>query len=182
MLAERSGLRIYEVPVDWRDDPDSRVAIVRTAVDDLKGVARMKRLERQVGAFLVIGVASTLLYLLMYTVLRQWMPALDANALTLFATAVLNTTANRRFTFERRGRRDLVRHQLGGLGIFAIGLAVTSISLWALEGAVAAPTHTQELAILVFANALATVIRFVLLRSWVFRSNAAPALESGGPA
>jgi hypothetical protein len=24
MLAERSGLRIHEVPVDWVDDPDSR--------------------------------------------------------------------------------------------------------------------------------------------------------------
>ena len=41
VLAQRRGLRIHEVPVDWVDDPDSRVAIVRTAVDDLKGVARL---------------------------------------------------------------------------------------------------------------------------------------------
>ncbi len=41
VLAERAGLRIHEVPVDWVDDPDSRVDIVATAVDDLKGVARM---------------------------------------------------------------------------------------------------------------------------------------------
>ena len=25
LLAERNGLRIHEVPVDWVDDPDSRV-------------------------------------------------------------------------------------------------------------------------------------------------------------
>ena len=31
VLAERSGLRIHEVPVDWVDDPDSRVDIVATA-------------------------------------------------------------------------------------------------------------------------------------------------------
>jgi hypothetical protein len=41
VLAERSGLRIHEVPVDWVDDPDSRVDLVATAVADLKGVARL---------------------------------------------------------------------------------------------------------------------------------------------
>ena len=41
MLAQRRGLRIHEVPVDWVDDPDSRVDIVRTALDDLRGVARL---------------------------------------------------------------------------------------------------------------------------------------------
>ncbi|MDQ1721875.1 MAG: hypothetical protein QOI26_1609, partial [Pseudonocardiales bacterium] len=32
VLAERSGLRIHEVPVDWVDDPDSRVDILGTAL------------------------------------------------------------------------------------------------------------------------------------------------------
>jgi glycosyltransferase involved in cell wall biosynthesis len=41
VLAQRAGLRIHEVPVDWTDDPDSRVDIVRTALDDLRGVARL---------------------------------------------------------------------------------------------------------------------------------------------
>ncbi|MFD0269719.1 glycosyltransferase [Streptomyces sp. NPDC127106] len=43
VLAERAGLRIHEVPVDWVDDPDSTVHIVRTAVEDLKGVWRVGR-------------------------------------------------------------------------------------------------------------------------------------------
>ena len=43
ILAERSGLRIHEVPVDWVDDPDSRVDIVSTAKADLHGVARVGR-------------------------------------------------------------------------------------------------------------------------------------------
>ncbi|WP_049807063.1 glycosyltransferase family 39 protein [Pseudofrankia inefficax] len=43
VLAERSGLRIHEVPVDWVDDPDSRVAIVPTALADLRGIARVAR-------------------------------------------------------------------------------------------------------------------------------------------
>lgn len=40
-LAQRNGLRIHEVPVDRTDDPDSRVDIVRTALDDLRGMRRM---------------------------------------------------------------------------------------------------------------------------------------------
>jgi glycosyltransferase involved in cell wall biosynthesis len=43
VLAERAGLRIYEVPVDWVDDPDSRVDVVATALDDLRGVWRLMR-------------------------------------------------------------------------------------------------------------------------------------------
>ena len=41
ITAQRLGLRIHEVPVDWVDDLDSRVAVARTAWLDLCGVARM---------------------------------------------------------------------------------------------------------------------------------------------
>jgi glycosyltransferase involved in cell wall biosynthesis len=43
LLAERNGLRIAETPVDWTDDPDSRVHVARTAIDDLKGMVRVAR-------------------------------------------------------------------------------------------------------------------------------------------
>jgi glycosyltransferase involved in cell wall biosynthesis len=46
VIAERAGLRIHEVPVDWVDDPDSRVDIVATALEDLRGVARLRRTLR----------------------------------------------------------------------------------------------------------------------------------------
>ncbi|MCK2215191.1 glycosyltransferase [Actinomadura sp. ATCC 31491] len=41
LLAEHNGLRVHEVPVDWVEDVDSRVQVVRTAYDDLKGLARV---------------------------------------------------------------------------------------------------------------------------------------------
>ena len=47
LLAERNGLRIHEVPVDWVDDPDSRVDVRRTAMDDLRGVWRVARTFRR---------------------------------------------------------------------------------------------------------------------------------------
>jgi hypothetical protein len=43
VLAERAGLRIHEVPVDWVDDPDSRVDVLATALVDLKGIWRLGR-------------------------------------------------------------------------------------------------------------------------------------------
>ena len=41
VVAERAGLRIHEVPVDWVDDPDSSVDVLRTAMDDLRGMVRL---------------------------------------------------------------------------------------------------------------------------------------------
>jgi hypothetical protein len=49
VLAERCGLRIHEVPVTWTDDPDSRVDIVATAADDLRGVGQLRARLREPG-------------------------------------------------------------------------------------------------------------------------------------
>ena len=43
VLAQRRGLRIHEVPVDWVEDGDSRVDIVPTALADLRGIMRLLR-------------------------------------------------------------------------------------------------------------------------------------------
>ncbi|NED30795.1 GtrA family protein, partial [Streptomyces anulatus] len=83
-------------------------------------------------------------------------------------SAVANTAANRRLTFGVRGRGGAVRHQAQGLVVFAIGLALTSGSLAALGAASGAPSHGTELAVLITANLAATVLRFLLLRAWVF--------------
>ncbi len=113
VLAQRRGLRIHEVPVDWIDDPDSRVAIVRTALDDLRGVARLMSSGR-IFRFMGVGVASTIAYALLYLALRGPLGAGGANAVALALTAVANTAANRRLTFGVRGRAGLVRQHLMG--------------------------------------------------------------------
>ncbi|MFC5642940.1 dolichyl-phosphate beta-glucosyltransferase [Kitasatospora cinereorecta] len=191
LLAERSGLRIHEVPVDWVDDPDSRVDIVRTALDDLRGMARVARrslsgadrldlpaaarrsrlppgLGWQLASFAVIGTLSTVAYLLLYLAARQAVPALVANAVALAVTAVFNTAANRRFTFGVTGPRDALRHQVEGGIAFLIGLVLSSAAIALLHAVRPDSAHGVELAALVAANALATLVRFVLLRVWVF--------------
>ncbi|GAA4842118.1 bifunctional glycosyltransferase family 2/GtrA family protein [Actinomycetospora corticicola] len=206
VLAERSGLRIHEVPVDWVDDPDSRVDVVATAVADLKGVARVGKalatgalpvaqlrqefgreplgetaegtadetagvapgMTAQIVRFAAIGIVSTLAFLLLYSLFRTAMPAQVSNLLALVITAVGNTAANRRLTFGIRGRRHAGRSQVEGLVVFGLGLVLTSGSLALLDVLAPGASHAAELVTLVVANLVATLLRFVAYRAWVF--------------
>ncbi|MFG2441509.1 glycosyltransferase [Nocardia fluminea] len=196
VLAERAGLRIHEVPVDWIDDPDSRVDIVDTARKDLRGIWRLTRalttgalpldeLRAAVGReplvagvplgmvgqlvrFAIVGVTSTLAYIALYLLLQPLVGSQGANLLSLLVTAVGNTAANRAFTFGVRGRGDALSHQFQGLAIFAFGLAITSGSLFALHRWAPDAPVAVELTVLITANLVATLARFVGLR-WVFR-------------
>jgi hypothetical protein len=66
------------------------------------------------------------------------------------------------------GRSDVGRHHVEGLIVFGIALAITSGALSVLHAVVGQPHHVVELAVLVLANLVATAVRFVLLRGWVF--------------
>jgi glycosyltransferase involved in cell wall biosynthesis len=46
-LAQRRKLAIHEVPVRWVEDPDSRVEIVATAREDLRGILRLRSADRE---------------------------------------------------------------------------------------------------------------------------------------
>jgi glycosyltransferase involved in cell wall biosynthesis len=171
VLAQRSGMRIHEVAVDWTDDPDSRVDIVATAFADLRGMVRIAGRGRwgtttsQLWRFAAIGVASTAAYALLYWLLRPALGAVVANALALLVTAAGNTAANRRLTFGLRGRQGRLRHQLGGLAALGVALGTTTGAVTVLGALDASAGRTLELAVLVAANLAATVVRFVLLRA-----------------
>ena len=165
--AQRRGLRIHEVPVDWIDDPDSRVSVVRTALDDLRGVARLMA-DTPVARFMGVGVLSTIAYVLLFLALRGPLGAAGANALALAVTAIGNTAANRRVTFGIRGRAGLVRHHVRGALVFVLTLALTNGALLVLHGVDAAPARAVELAVLVVAGLAATVTRYIAMRTWVF--------------
>ena len=121
----------------------------------------------QLVRFGIVGVASTLAYALLYLVLHPAMGAQAANLIALLITAIANTAANRAFTFGIRGRGGAARHQMHGLLVFAFGLAITSGSLFVLHRFDPTVGKVIELSILVVANLVATVVRFVALR-WVF--------------
>ena len=203
IIAERSGLRIHEVPVDWIDDPHSSVNIVSTAREDIKGMLRVGRsimtgrvpvesiyaelgrrpFERpraasffgQVIRFGAIGALSTAAYAALYLVFQIAMPAQLSNFAALLVTAIANTAANRRFTFGVRGRTGAIAHQFQGLVVFGIAWLITSCALVLLHGLSPTTSAQVELIVLTVANLVATLVRFVLFRLWVFRQQRRPA-------
>jgi putative flippase GtrA len=208
VLAERRGLRIHEVPVDWVDDPDSRVDVIRTATADLRGIARVARrtgrgdgagddrrapavspaspvpadgLASQLVRFASVGVASTALFALLFVALRGALGPAWAVVVAMAVCATANTAANRRLTFALRGPAGRGRHVAGGL---ALGLLPLALSLGALAALRAAGVTSllPQLVAVTLAGAAGSVARFVALRSWVFaaRSPGAPAAAEGG--
>lgn len=199
VLAQRAGLRIHEVPVDWVDDPNSSVHIAATATEDLRGIARLAKgfvtgsiptdrlraevrrdapstipgvpsgLAGQLVRFGVVGVVSTIAYYALYLVLRLFAGPQASNLVALLTTAIWNTSANRRHTFGIRDRRDALKHQAGGLTAFGVGLALTSGSLWALHAWAPGASKFVEVLVLLVANAIATLIRFLTLRAMMGR-------------
>ncbi|HUD18317.1 MAG TPA: glycosyltransferase [Acidimicrobiales bacterium] len=183
--AERAGLRVHEVPVDWVDNTDSRVDLFRTAVDDFKGVCRLarqrpdcapsSRTRRQTDAgwlrrFASVGIVSTLAYLALYLLLRASFGEYLANAAALVVCTIGNTIAHSRFTF---GERDAVGWRMAVVGtatVLATSLALTTGALVAVNALVPASAIAEASALAV-ASAVAALCRFVLLRAWIFRAH-----------
>jgi putative flippase GtrA len=207
VLAQRSALRIHEVPVDWFDDPDSRVDVVGTALDDLRGVIRVRhalasgqlptadiaaRIGRhapgslgapgrygsrmrlsawhQLTRFAAVGVASTVVHLGLFAALAPAVGSTQtANLVALLVATVANTALNRRWTFGVHGS-GLVRHQLQGLSIFALTWLLTAGALAMLHAVVSAPSTALATLVVASATAASTGLRFIAMRSWMFRS------------
>jgi putative flippase GtrA len=180
LLAERNGLRIHQVPVDWVDDADSRVHVSRTALDDLAGTARMAwtflngrgrvdlgatarpQLEddfgRSIVSFAVVGTLSTFASLVLFLLTRNALGAVGANALAVSATFLANTWAHARFTVHasRPQWRSAFAIYLGSLALTSVAL----VAVGAAGGGLAA-----ELVAIGATYALATVCRLWSLRN-----------------
>ena len=207
VLAEHAGLRVHEVPVDWVDDVNSSVHITSTDTEDLKGMWRVSRglatgripiapvydaigrrpftpphvgIVGQVLRFGAIGVLSTVAFAVLYALFRPAIGAQTADFLALLLTAIGNTALNRRFTFGVRGRAGAGMHQVQGLVVFGIAWAITAGSLVVLHAAAPDATHGTEIVVLTAANLVATLVRFVLFKAWVFRSRRRPELIRPG--
>ena len=119
ILAQRNRLRIHEIPVDWVDDPDSRVDIARTAIGDLRGVWRLVRAlsagrgyadslrstsdaptvpAAELARFAGVGVVSTAAYLALFAALLVAVGPFVGNALALAICVLGNSVAHARLT------------------------------------------------------------------------------------
>jgi putative flippase GtrA len=193
VLAERNGLRVHEVAVDWVDDPDSRVAVLRTATDDLKGVARMMRdIGKGKGAFepggatasgrrrpeagsagqalhfAGVGLVSTLAFAVLFSLLYGPLGAIGADLVALALCALGNLAANRRFTFASRGRLGRGHYYARGAALALLPMGVTLVALAATMVA-GLSSLLVDIPVLAVANLTSTAARYQFLRAAVAR-------------
>ena len=168
--------------MDWVDDPDSRVDIVSTAADDLRGVWRLLRrrptgLRRvrsnevatdQLLRFAGVGVVSTLGYLFLFVAWRPLMGPLGANAVAMAIATLFNTAVHRELSQGTDGqtRRGRLFAVAGGLYLVSLGLTTLAllVAQWLAPSAL-----LPELVAITVANLVAAVFRFAVLRAWIFR-------------
>ncbi len=178
LLADHNGLRIHEIPVDWVDDPDSRVHVFTTAFGDLAGSARMARrfltgrgevdlggagrdeltddFGRRVVMFGVIGTVSTLVSLAIFLALRSVTGAVVANLVALGATLGANAWAHARFSAGRRRVR-----WRRALSTFVGGAALSTAALLSTEMLGATPA--VEVLVVLLTWFATSVVRLTLL-------------------
>jgi putative flippase GtrA len=132
--------------------------------DDLAG---------QLARFASIGVVSTILFATLFVALSGPLGRFAADVVALTICSLANTAANRRLTFSLRGRSGRARHYSAGLALAVLPLALTLLTLLVLS-AVGSTSLVTALIALTAVNGIATLARFVLLRSWVFRKSVSP--------
>jgi putative flippase GtrA len=130
------------------------------------------RRAAELASFVAVGVACTAAYAVIYTLLRGGVSALEANAIALLLTMAANFEANRRFTF-RATRQSRARQIAGYVPAYAIGLAASSLVLVGLLDLLGHPEGLENTAVALAAGLAATVVRFVLMRRWVFPGDSA---------
>ncbi|MCC7363718.1 MAG: GtrA family protein [Dehalococcoidia bacterium] len=126
----------------------------------------MRARRRELALFAAVGLACTAVYAVLFAAVRHEVGPLYANGLALTLTMGLNFAANRWLTFRARGRS--VRTEAAQYAaVYLLGLAASTL---ALDVAIAAldPSRLMETPLAVACGAVATLIRFVLLSTWVF--------------
>jgi putative flippase GtrA len=188
VLAERHGLRIYEVPVDWVDDPDSRVHLASTVLGDLKGIWRLVRTfatqpgpapapggRRRVDAselarFAGVGVVSTVVYAALFLVFRGLVGVVMANLVALALCTLGNTAAHGRITFGAERPVSWRTQLMGSAVVFLTTAVLTTAALGVARGVAGGDLWPQVVAI-VAGTALAALVRFIVLKAWIFRTH-----------
>jgi putative flippase GtrA len=118
--------------------------------------------------FAGVGAISTLGYLFLFVAWRPLAGSLGANALALAICTLFNTAVHRELARNMQGTRHRGRFAAVSAGLFAISLGLTSLGLLAAH-ALSGSSLPVALVAVTVANAAAAVLRFALLRAWVFR-------------
>jgi putative flippase GtrA len=184
VLAERNGLRIHEVPVDWVDDPASSVDVARTALDDLAGLMRLfislavgggradvaDRQRDDLRRYAGVGLLSTVAWLVVFLLLRDPLDAYAANGVSLLVCSAAAAVFQWRFAAHRDDPRAAATVGAIGLGV---SLALTTVAL-VLVWAVGWHSALAQVLALLVATGLAALVRLLAGQAWVLRHRVGP--------
>ena len=126
--------------------------------------------------FAGVGVISTLGYLLLFMAWRPLAGTFGANALALALCTAFNTAVHWELARNVGGPARRSRFVVVTVGLFVLSLVLTTLALLAAH-LVAGSSLAFALLAVTAANAVAAVLRFAVLRVWVFRPSP-PALTS----
>jgi putative flippase GtrA len=114
-----------------------------------------------------VGAASTALFAGAFTLLAAPFGPIAAALVAFVVCAPLNVAVNRRVTFSKRGSAGRARHYTTGLAVAAAPLVLDLVVLVAL-GRAGVTSIVAELVAVTVVNGMATALRFLVLRRWVF--------------
>lgn len=136
-------------------------------------------LHRQSTSFESIGVSSTVLHLGLFSVLQRAMGATQtANLVALLAATILGTALNRRWAFDTADTSRAGFHPLRSLVAFGVTWATSALALWLLSYVTARPSTMAQTLTVAVALSTSTGLRFVAVRSWMFGSGPAAAVQA----
>jgi putative flippase GtrA len=135
-------------------------------------MAERARLPRQLGLFVVVGLLGTAVYVGLYNLIRLGLPPLGANVLALVGSMAFSFFAHRRYTFARGNGANrsspMWRQATSFTFVFLLTLGLSSVLLLALEWMEGPRTLLRENVAILGATGTAFLVRFALLRRWVF--------------
>lgn len=138
-------------------------------------LTRNREVAREAVWFVVIGVLNTVLFFVIYNLMRFAAPPFVANAVAVVIGASVSFWGNRRFTFRVRGSERVGRQLLEFAAVFGVTLVLSSGALEILYRVVESPSRMAENVALGIGSVVVVTARFLLLRYWVFKTPRQPA-------
>ncbi len=128
----------------------------------------------ELGCFIAVGIVSTLGNAALYWLLRTWWTPALATFLSQIALTVANTEVNRRLAF-RSSSAGAVRAHFGAGILFLLSYLVTTGVVLGYRHVVPGASALSESLVLAGAFVCVTVLRFAVLRWFVFNRRTRPA-------
>ena len=144
-----------------------RAATASSQPDEVQRSPRAALL-RQMVSFVVVGGVATLAFFVVYNGMRLVASPFASNAVAIVASSLLNFSMNRRLTFGWHGWRRWLRQLFEFSLVLAVTLGASSAGLAALFALHPDPGIVEENVAVIGASGLLFLVRFWLLRIWVF--------------